>query len=339
MEKFNIMEVCGTHTMAIGRYGIRNLYQEVSLISGPGCPVCVTPDAYIDYIYELSLKKNIVIATYGDMIRVPGSKPHISLENAKAQGAKVKMVYSSLDAVKFALENPQYEVVFLGIGFETTTPAAAIAIKEAKNNNIKNFKVLSMHKKVEPVMKALLEEKDLKLDGFLLPGHVAVIIGEAGFKFLEKYNSRGVITGFEKNEIIHGMDNLIKMCSDNEVGVKNQYTKLVRKEGNKTAIDIINEVFTDKDDLWRGLGLIPSSGLSLREEYGDFDITKEYPIFYDNYESKNGCKCGDILKGKLNPRECPLFDKVCNPENPVGPCMVSSEGSCAAYFRYKDITI
>lgn len=339
MSKLNIMEVCGTHTMAIGRHGIRNLYDEVSLISGPGCPVCVTPDAYIDYIYELSLNKNIVITTYGDMLRVPGSKPNMTLENAKAHGAKVKMVYSSLDALKFASDNPEYEVVFLGIGFETTTPAAAIAILEAKKKNIKNFKILSMHKKVEPVMKALLEEKDLKLDGFLLPGHVAVIIGEVGFNFLEKYNSRGVIAGFNKDEITNGMDSLIKMCKENSFGVKNEYKKLVRREGNPVALEIIRDVFVEKDDLWRGMGLIPLSGLDLREEYSDFDITKEYPLIYSNYQCKNGCKCGEVLKGRINPRECPLFEKVCNPENPVGPCMVSSEGSCAAYFRYKDVII
>ena len=338
-QKINIMEVCGTHTMAIAKYNIRSLYKDVNLISGPGCPVCVTPDAYIDYVYKLSLKENVIIATYGDMIRVPGSKPWISLENAKGNGAKVKIVYSSMDALKLAVDNPSKTVVFLGIGFETTAPATAIALLEAKKQNINNFKVFSMHKLVEPVMRKLLEDKEVHVDGFLLPGHVAVVIGEDGFEFLKEYNSCGTIAGFESMEIQRAMDSIIKMCNNGTSDVKNEYKSLVRKSGNPAAKNIISMVFSSCDDLWRGMGEIKNSGLQLNKEYVDFDITKIYEFNEKSYETKNGCKCGEVLKGLIKPNECPLFNKVCCPDNPVGPCMVSSEGSCAAYYRYKDINI
>ena len=331
------MEVCGTHTNAIGKFGIRNLLNpNINLISGPGCPVCVTPDIYIDYIYDLSLKKDVIIATYGDMLRVPGSNPKKTLENAKALGAKVKIIYSSMDAVEHARINPDKKVVFIGIGFETTTPATAIAILEAKRSKITNFFVLSVHKIVEPVMRLLLSDEELKIHGFIIPGHVAVVIGEQGFKFLEEYNCPGIITGFELEEIVDGIFLLVNCIKDNKGIVLNAYRKLVRPKGNETAISLIDKVFDKRDDAWRGMGIIPKSGYKLKAEYRDFDIEEIYKL--DIKESKNSCKCkcGEVLKGKIKPNQCELYGKSCIPENPIGPCMVSEEGSCAAYFRYDE---
>jgi hydrogenase expression/formation protein HypD len=335
-DKVNIMEVCGTHTMAIGKHGIRGLLaSNINLLSGPGCPVCVTPDYYIDYVYDLAVSKSCLIATYGDMIRVPGTDRHISLEKAKALGAEVKMVYSSLDAVKLAKENPKKKVVFLGIGFETTTPATAIAVGEAYNYELFNFYILSMHKKIEPVMRLLLEDKELKIDAFLCPGHVAVIIGEDGFKFLEDYKCVSSIAGFEVDEVVNGLYSIILDLHSKSTTVKNVYSAVVRKEGNKAAKGIIEEYFYETDDYWRGLGLVSGSGYKLKKEYSKFNIEEIFPINIENVRKRtNGCQCGEVLKGKMTPEQCKLFGKVCNPESPVGPCMVSGEGSCAARYRY-----
>ncbi|WP_406766534.1 hydrogenase formation protein HypD [Candidatus Clostridium radicumherbarum] len=334
-EKINLMEVCGTHTNAISKFGIRSALREnINLISGPGCPVCVTPDLYLDYIYDLSLNEDVIIATYGDMIRVPGSLPSLTLENAKAKGANVKMVYSSMDAVNIAEENPTKKVVFLGIGFETTAPATAIAVREAKEKGLKNFFVLSIHKLVEPVMRLLLEDETLKINGFICPGHVAVVVGEKGFEFLEEYHCPAAIAGFEMDEVLEGIFFIIKSLKEKDFKIKNPYSKLVKPEGNPAAIDLINSTFIKVDDPWRGIGTVSKSGLKLNNEYKEFDIENLYPITVKNANRNNGCKCGDILKGKLRPSECPLFEKVCTPENPIGPCMVSGEGSCAAYYKY-----
>ncbi|MDP4088195.1 MAG: hydrogenase formation protein HypD [Bacillota bacterium] len=335
-KEINIMEVCGTHTMSIGKNGIRDLLSpNINLLSGPGCPVCVTPDHYIDYIYDLALNKECIIATYGDMIRVPGSTRSISLEKAKAFGADVRMVYSSMDAVRLARQNHGKKVVFLGIGFETTTPATAIAIKEAEKSQIHNFYVLSMHKRIEPVMRALLEDKDLRIDAFLCPGHVAVIIGEDGFKFLEEYNCVSAIAGFETEEIIDGLYFIVKDLISGGRCIKNAYGTLVSKEGNNAAKEIIGEVFESRYDYWRGLGMIESSGYKLKASFKDHDIEALYPVNNDNVNKKDiGCRCGEVLKGKIKPEACILFGKTCTPESPVGPCMVSGEGSCAARFRY-----
>ncbi|MBC8062259.1 MAG: hydrogenase formation protein HypD [Clostridiaceae bacterium] len=336
-EEINIMEVCGTHTNAIGKFGIRNLLNSnINLISGPGCPVCVTPDIYIDYIYDLALKANIIIATYGDMLRVPGSNPKKTLESAKALGAKVKLIYSSMDAVELARLNPTQKVVFLGIGFETTTPATAIAIFEAKEKNITNFYVLSLHKIVEPVMRVLLSDEELKIHGFIIPGHVAVIIGEEGFKFLEEYNCPGVIAGFALEEIVEGIWLLINSIEEDKGIVLNAYKKLVRAKGNEEAVVLINKVFDKRDDAWRGIGIVPNSGYKLKAEYMDFDIENIYKLDIIESKSSSNCKCGEVLKGKIKPNQCDLFGKACIPENPIGPCMVSEEGSCAAYFRYDE---
>jgi hydrogenase expression/formation protein HypD len=335
-RKIKVMEVCGTHTMSIGKHGIRELLSEnINLISGPGCPVCVTPDMYIDYIYDLSLKEDIIIATYGDMIRVPGSKPEISLLGAKAKGAKIKMVYSSMDAVKLAEDNPHKKIVFLGIGFETTAPATAISVQEAYAKGLNNYFILSMHKLVEPVMKLLLQDKELHIDAFLCPGHVAVILGEEGFKFLQNSECCSVIAGFEAEEVIDGLVYIVQSINNSDFTLKNAYNTLVRPQGNITALNIIKDTFDIKDDYWRGMGLINLSSLKLKEFYKKYDIEKVYPIEGYKYgRTYSACECGDVLKGKITPKECKLFNKVCTPDNPIGPCMVSSEGSCAAYYRY-----
>lgn len=335
-NKINIMEVCGTHTYSIGRFGIRQaLNSNINLISGPGCPVCVTPDIYIDHIYNISLEKNIIIATYGDMIRVPGSSPEITLEKTKALGAQVRMVYSSMDAINIAVENPDKNVVFLGIGFETTAPATAVAVKEAIALGLNNFFIMSMHKLVEPVMKSILNDKEVKIDGFLCPGHVAVIIGEKGFKFLEEYNCPAAIAGFEMNEVIDGIYSIVQDIENKNYGLKNVYRNVVREEGNLSAQKLISEVFDVSDDIWRGMDMIKSSGLKLKKTFKKYDIEEVYPLDFSKANiKKSGCRCGEVLKGKMKPTECGLFGKVCNPENPVGPCMVSGEGSCSAYFKF-----
>ncbi|MFD3157456.1 hydrogenase formation protein HypD [Haloimpatiens sp. FM7330] len=337
-ESVNIMEVCGTHTMAISKYGLRSvLNSNINLISGPGCPVCVTPNIYLDYIYELSLKKDVIIASYGDMIRVPGSKPYITLEKARAQGANIKIVYSSLDALKIAKSNRDKKVVFLGIGFETTTPSCAVAILEAVKNKIDNFYLISLHKLVEPVMKVLLEDESIKIDGFICPGHVGAIIGEEGFQFLKSYKCPGVLTGFQLEEIVNGIYLLIDDIKNKGCKVQNAYSSLVKCKGNVTAKQLINKVFEVRDDYWRGMGLIKNSGLKLKEEYKNHDIEEIYPFNFKEKYTFNGCQCGEILKGKIKPNQCELFGKACTPDNPIGPCMVSSEGSCAAYFKYQSI--
>ncbi|PRR78720.1 Hydrogenase isoenzymes formation protein HypD [Clostridium liquoris] len=329
------MEVCGTHTEAIGRFGLRSILNDnFNLISGPGCPVCVTHSSYIDYVYNLALNENIIIATYGDMIRVPGSTPSISLEKAKALGGDIRIVYSSIDAVSLAIDNPQSKVLFLGIGFETTAPHTAVAIKEAKYNNIKNFYVLSMHKSVEPVMKSLLRDKELNIQGFLCPGHVAAIIGEKGFYFLRDFNCPGVITGFKIEDIVVGLWKLLKMIKERDIGVENAYKSIVSKDGNIVALKVIEEVFYKKKDYWRGIGAIDSSGFKIRDEYGKYNIENIYPLEINKFEENSMCQCGKVLKGIIKPEQCNLFKEVCTPENPIGPCMVSVEGSCAAYYKY-----
>jgi hydrogenase expression/formation protein HypD len=337
--KINIMEVCGTHTMAIGMHGIRGiLSSNINLISGPGCPVCITPDMYIDYIYNLSLKENVMIATYGDMMRVPGTSPDISLQKAKVMGANIKMVYSSMDAVKLAEDNSDKKVVFLGIGFETTAPATAISVQEAYSKGLNNYFVLSLHKLVEPVMKLLLEDKDIKIDAFLCPGHVAAIVGEEGFRFLEDEECLGVIAGFELKEVIDGLYSIVESIKHRDYALKNTYRTLVRPKGNEVALNIIKEVFDIKEDFWRGIGLISASSLKLKEFYRKYDIESIYPVdSFVKLKANSPCQCGEVLKGKLKPTECRLFSKVCTPDNPVGPCMVSSEGSCASYYRYESL--
>jgi hydrogenase expression/formation protein HypD len=333
-EKINIMEVCGSHTMAIFRYGIRDvLPPNVNLISGPGCPVCVTPQSYIDTALTLSEQGNVIIATFGDMMRVPGKKGSLSVK--KAEGADVRIVYSPMDCLQMALQNPYKKIVFLSVGFETTAPMAAITVMEAKKNNINNLFFFTAHKIVPPAMEALVQDKQLKIDGFLLPGHVCAISGTKPYEFLSvDYSIPGVVTGFEPIDILQGLNTVVSLISKKEYKISNEYKRIVKTEGNPIALEYLNSVFNIVESSWRGVGIIPKSGLEFNSKYEDFDALKHFNINYEEYDGSPGCKCGEILKGKIKPTDCTLFKKLCTPENPVGSCMVSSEGTCAAYYRY-----
>ena len=334
IHKINLMEVCGTHTMQIGKFGIRKVLPEnINLISGPGCPVCVSPNSYIDKAIEYSKIPHVIIATFGDMMKVPGS--FSSLEKEKSKGAKIEVVYSPFDALKIAQKNPSKNVVFLGIGFETTSPCVAATVIEAKRKNIKNFFVFSGHKLIPPAMEVLLKE-EVKIDGFICPGHVSTIIGSIPYRFIpEKYGIPCVIAGFEPVDILLAILSLIRMVVKKIPEVEIQYRRSVKENGNEKAKRIMNEVFEIVDSEWRGLGEIPESGLKMREDYQEFDAEKKFKVEIKESREYPECICGEILKGLKTPKQCKLFRKVCNPENPVGPCMVSSEGTCAAYYRYE----
>ena len=335
----NLMEVCGTHTMAIAKSGIRSMLpKSVQLLSGPGCPVCVTPAAVMDEILRLSEKPNIIITTYGDLIGVPGSVRGDNLIRRRAKGARVEMVYSPLDAVDIAEQNPDKEVVFLGAGFETTAPGTAIAIMVAQEKGLTNFSILSMLKSVEPALRALMSDKDFNVQGFLCPGHVATIIGERGFDFLpEEYQMPAVISGFEPEDILRSVERLLNQLEQHEPKLENTYERAVMPEGNPLAMATINKYFELRDDLWRGLGLIPKSGFGIREEYADYDAERKFGLSFPETESNTACRCGEVIQGRLRPQDCPLFGTVCVPEEPVGPCMVSSEGACAAAYKYQEV--
>ena len=336
-SNINIMEVCGTHTMSIAAAGIKQMLPPyIRLISGPGCPVCVTPSERIDDACSLSMNKDIIIATYGDMLRVPGTRKDISLERSRSRGADVRIVYSSMDALNIAVNNKSKEVVFLGIGFETTAPATSIAIIEAGNSNIKNFSVLCLHKTVEPVLRGLLESDEVKVDAFLLPGNVSVILGQKGFEFLQKdYKIPGVIAGFEPSDILKAIYMIMKQLESGSCELENEYTRLVSYEGNKTAQKAIYDVLEPYDDIWRGLGIIKASGLRIKDRYRQFDAGVKMNIKYTDEVKNTACMCGQVLKGVIESVECPLFGDECCPDSPVGPCMVSSEGSCAAAYKYR----
>jgi hydrogenase expression/formation protein HypD len=333
-KKINIMEVCGTHTMAIFRYGIRDILPEnIKVISGPGCPVCVTPQSYIDAALELTINKDVIIATFGDMMRVPGKKT--SLMKRKGEGADIRIVYSPMDALTIAENNSSKKIVFLSVGFETTTPMTAITAIEARKKRVKNLFFLTAHKIVPPAMKALVEDKKINIDGFLLPGHVSTVIGKKPYEFLSsEYNIPGVIAGFEPLDILNGLNTLINMINEKDYNIINEYKRIVRDYGNPEALDYIHKVFKVTGSTWRGIGVIQNSGYKFNKEYEEFDAIEHFNIDYKDYDGSPGCRCGDILKGKITPFECPLFKKACTPENPVGSCMVSSEGTCAAYYRY-----
>ncbi|MGH4123262.1 MAG: hydrogenase formation protein HypD [Clostridium sp.] len=333
-EKINIMEVCGTHTMAIFRYGIRDVLPvNINLISGPGCPVCVTPQSYIDTAITLSEKVDVIIATFGDMMKVPGKKGSLSVK--KAEGADVRIVYSPMDCLQMASQNPSKKIVFLSVGFETTAPMAAITAIEAKKNNISNLFFFVAHKIVPPAMEVLVQDVELKIDGFLLPGHVCAIIGTKPYELLSRdYNIPAVVTGFEPLDILQGLNTLVSLISKKDYRIYNEYKRIVKTEGNIYALEYLNSVFDIVDSSWRGIGRICGSGLEFNSKYEHFDAIKHFNINYEEYDGSPRCKCGEILKGKIKPIDCPLFKKICNPENPVGSCMVSSEGTCAAYYRY-----
>ncbi len=332
-----IMEVCGTHTMAIFKHGIRTLLPEkVKLISGPGCPVCVTSAGDIDQIIELAESQDITITTFGDLLRVPGSKGK-NLATARAEGAKVEIVYSPTDALKIA-QSTDKPVVFPAIGFETTIPVIAATIVEARRREINNFMLLVSHKVVPPALDALLGDPELALDGLLCPGHVSAIIGEKAYEpYPEKYNVPCVIAGFEPLDILSSILMLANQIRDDKATVENSYNRVVSKEGNPRAREMIEMAFEPCDAIWRGLGEIPNSGLKLRPEFIKHDAARFFGLSSEFVPEPKGCRCGEILTGKVIPPECPLFNTRCTPINPVGPCMVSSEGTCAAFSKYGDL--
>lgn len=332
-----IMEVCGTHTMAIFRHGIRSLLPEnVDLISGPGCPVCVTSAGDIDRIIELAEVPGIIITTFGDLLRVPGSTGR-TLATARAEGARVKIVYSPTDALKIA-QSTDRPVIFPAIGFETTIPVIAASVFEAKQKNISNFMLLVSHKLVPPALHVLLGDPELRLDGLLCPGHVSAIIGSRAYEpFAEKYHIPCVIAGFEPLDILSAVCMLAGQIRRGEALVENSYGRVVTGEGNPRARRMIDMTFEPCDARWRGLGDIPDSGLKLRPEFMQHDAAHYFGLSSELVPEPRGCRCGEILTGRVKPPECPLFNTRCTPTDPVGPCMVSSEGTCAAYSRYGDL--
>lgn len=332
--QYIFMEVCGGHTNAIHRFGIPSLLPDnVRLISGPGCPVCVTDNSFIDKAISYSRKDRVIITTFGDLMRVPGSES--SLEKEKSAGADIRIVFSPLDALDIAKDNSDKKIIFPGIGFETTAPGTAVTVKEAENRNIKNFFLLSAHKIMPPVMEILIRE-GIAISGFICPGHVAAVTGSAAFSFIaEKYNLGCVITGFEPVDILQSIYMLIRQVNSKSPRTEIQYNRAVTINGNSIAQKEMEDVFEVYDDSWRGFGLIPGSGLKLREGYKSLDIERVDPISTKNYNENKLCICGEILRGVKTPTDCRLFAVACNPENPVGACMVSSEGVCNTYFKYK----
>lgn len=333
-REVNLMEVCGTHTVSIARAGIKSIIPpNIHLISGPGCPVCVTANVDIDKVIALTKMPDTVITTFGDMTRVPGSTS--SLLKEQARGADIRIVYSPLDALDVAVESPDKQVIFVGVGFETTTPLIASTVLRAKSMGLNNFSVFVAHKNMPGALETIVNDPQVKVDGLILPGHVSVIIGTKPYEFLaQKYHIPGVVTGFEPVDILRGVEMLMCQISDGESRIENAYARAVESKGNVAAKVAIANVFETCDAEWRGIGKIAGSGYRIRDEYKEFDAWSRFGLEVEPTVEPKGCRCGDVLRGVISPKECPLFRKVCTPENPVGPCMVSSEGSCAAYYRY-----
>ena len=333
-QPMRIMEVCGSHTMSIFRNGVRSILPEgMELLSGPGCPVCVTSAPHMDAFIAMADRPGVRVAIFGDLFRVPGSAG--SLAHASSRGAKIDIVYSPMDALDIAKNNPNELVVFLGVGFETTTPAIAATIMAAKMQNIPNFTVFSTQKTMPPPLIALLEDPELKIDGLLCPGHVAVITGPKPYEPLaKKYGLACAVAGFETADLLSGLISLAKQITRGEATVENCYNRAVSPDGNPRARAMVDTIFEPCDMHWRGLGVIPGSGLKIRNEYAHFDAEVRLHITLPDVKEPAGCMCGKILKGQAIPPECPLFNSRCTPGNPIGPCMVSSEGTCAAYHKY-----
>ena len=333
-EHATLMEVCGTHTVAIARNGIRDLMPEgTRLASGPGCPVCVTSNRDIDTVIALCRIPDVIITTFGDMTRVPGSTSSLLAE--QAQGRDVRICYSPLDALKIAADNPDREVVFVGVGFETTTPLVAMAIYRAHAMGLKNFSVFAAHKNMPGALETIVNDPSVQLDALILPGHVSTITGMHIYEFLaNEYHIPGVITGFEPVDVLQGIAMIMRQLHEGRAEIEIAYERGVRSEGNVVAQKIIDQVFDTCEATWRGLGPIPGSGYCLRPEFAEFDAVERLKPEVEPTQDPKGCKCGDVLRSVITPKDCPLFGRVCTPENPVGPCMVSSEGSCAAYYRY-----
>lgn len=333
-RRAQFMEVCGTHTVSIFRNGIRAMLPEnLRLVSGPGCPVCVTAQRHIDAAIDLASRPGVIIATYGDMLRVPGRQG--SLEKLRSLGADIRVVTSTRTALELATTRPDRQVVFLGVGFETTAPATAVAVLEAERRGLTNFSVLMCHKLVIPAMMALLEAGDVPLDGFICPGHVSVIIGSAAYRpIVERYRRPCVIAGFEPVQILRGLVELVRQHLRGQAAVQNVYAGVVSERGNRQAQELFKRVFVVCDAVWRALGIIPASGLELGPRYRRFDAIERFGLTLGEDEEHPGCRCGEVIQGKVEPADCPLFSAACTPTSPIGPCMVSSEGTCAAWYKY-----
>jgi hydrogenase expression/formation protein HypD len=333
-QPVRLMEFCGGHTHAIMRYGLRSLLPStVDLRSGPGCPVCVTANADLDRAIALTHLPGLIVTTFGDMVRVPGSRA--SLQDAKAEGADVRIVYSIRDALQIARDNRSRPVVFLGVGFETTAPTVAAGILQAEGEKLDNVTVLSLHKLTPPATRAILSAGEVALDGIIGPGHVTTIIGSDAWAFLPADHRVPVaVAGFEPLDILRAVADLVEMIEGRKPAVANAYTRSVTRGGNRTALAVMDRVFEVASAEWRGLGAVPDSGLRIRPEFAQFDAAQRFAVDPGPTQEHRGCLCGDVLRGTVIPHECPLFARTCTPIRPVGPCMVSAEGACAAYYQY-----
>lgn len=332
-RKFRFMEVCGTHTVSFSKTGIRELLSPyIDLISGPGCPVCVTDQTDIDHMIAFAKKKDVIVATFGDMLKVPGSVSTLSSE--RENGADVRIVYSAAGAVDIARQNKDRNVVLLGIGFETTAPGVALAIQQADREKCNNFFVYCAHKLTPPAVREIIRDQDNEIDGFLLPGHVSVMIGRKGWGFLEG-KQPAVIGGFEPIDLLTSIYELAKDAMEGDAKLINFYPRFVTEEGNKKALDILQATFQIAPAQWRGFGEIPDSGFVLSSFYSDYDASQMLSVQKPNTKIVKGCRCGEIVKGKEKPSKCKLFARVCTPDNPIGPCMVSSEGTCSTYYYFE----
>ncbi len=331
-----IMEVCGTHTAEFFRTGVRSLFPAgLSLIDGPGCPVCVTPNEFLDRAIAIG-KTGAILATFGDLLKVPSS--YSSLAKEKSLGMQVEVVYSPMDALALAEQYPDREVVFLSVGFETTAPGEAAAVLRAREKAMHNFSILPGNKRTPPAVKALLDAGEVRIDGFILPGHVSAIIGADAWEFIVRdYQKPCVIAGFEDFDLLASALELIAMIEQGQAECRNSYARVVKKGGNPRAMEIMHRVFENAPSVWRGIGSIPESGLVLRDEFSDFDAEKKFAVDVMPAKEHPSCRCGELLRGLILPTECPLYGKACLPDDPVGPCMVSSEGPCAAYYRYQGV--
>lgn len=334
-KEWSIMEICGGQTHSIMKYSIEDLLPDnINFIHGPGCPVCVTPLGKINKALHIATQNNVIFTTYGDMMRVPGSSE--DLLSIKANGADIRMVYSPLDAVNIAEQNPEKEVVFFAVGFETTAPANAISLMEAKRRGLRNFSMLASHVLVPPAIETLLHDDTAKIDGILAAGHVCTVMGyEDYYPLVEKFNLPIVVTGFEPVDILQGVYMVVKLLEEGKAELENQYSRVVIKEGNKSAKNVAQTVYDTVDMAWRGIGVIPKSGLGISDRYADFNAEKKFEIEDIIVDEPEECIAGLILQGKKKPFECSEFGKTCSPENPLGAPMVSTEGACAAYFHYK----
>jgi hydrogenase expression/formation protein HypD len=335
-RSWSIMEICGGQTHSIMRYGLQDLLpEEISLIHGPGCPVCVTPVELIDKAVELGSRPDVILVSFGDMLRVPGSEH--DLLSVKAMGGDIRMVYAPLDALDIAQKNPGKEVVFFGVGFETTVPAVALAVKQAQKRALVNFSVLVSHVLVPPAIRALLEDPQNRIDGFLAAGHVCTVMGTQEYLPLSStFQIPIVVTGFEPVDLLHGIHRCVEMLEHDRPGVENAYPRSVKAEGNRAAKELIQEVYIRADRKWRGIGIIPGSGLELAESYRAFDALDKFDLSLEETKEAELCIAGEVLTGRKKPSECMAFGKQCKPENPLGAPMVSAEGACSAYYRYSN---